>query len=206
LRRIATEHQARLVVTVDCGISAVKEAQLARELGLEFIITDHHTIGPILPVADVLVHPKLAGSTYPFVELCGCSVAFKLAWQICKSFGDGKKASPHMRAFLLKSISLVAMATIADVMPIHGENRILVRHGLASLAESPSPGLRALMSVAGCLGKRDLTTGTVGFNLAPRINAAGRLEHAMQAVEMLSTSVTRRGRKSSGRWSRKHTR
>ena len=192
LRRLATEHRADLIITVDCGISAIKEAMLARELGVDLIITDHHTIGTELPQADVLVHPRLPGSTYPFGELCGCGVAFKLAWQVCKGFGDGKKASPHLRDFLVKSISLVAMATVADVMPIHGENRILVRHGLASLADSPSLGLRALMTVAGCLGKRDLTTGTVGFNLAPRINAAGRLERAMQAVEMLTTDVQER--------------
>ncbi len=187
LRKIATEMRAELVVTVDCGISAVAEAKLARELGIELIITDHHTIGPDLPEADVVVHPRLPGSQYPFAELCGCGVAFKLAWQVCKSFGNGKKASPHLRDFLVRSIGLVAMATIADVMPIHGENRILVRHGLAGIADSPSLGLRALMSVAGCLGKRDLSTGTVGFTLAPRINAAGRLERAMQAVEMLTT-------------------
>ena len=192
LRRLATEHRADLIITVDCGISAIEEAKLARELGVELIITDHHTIGPDLPDADVLVHPKLAGSLYPFAELCGCGVAFKLAWQVCKGFGDGKKASPHLRDFLVKSISLVAMATVADVMPIHGENRILVRHGLAGLVDSPSLGLRALMSVAGCLGRRELNTGTVGFNLAPRINAAGRLERAMQAVEMLTTDVRER--------------
>ena len=187
LRRLATEHRADLIITVDCGISAIQEARLARELGVRLIITDHHTIGPDLPDADVLVHPKLPGSLYPFPELCGCGVAFKLAWQVCKGFGDGKKASPHLRDFLVKSIGLVAMATIADIMPIHGENRILVRHGLAGLAESPSPGLHALMSVSGCLGKRDLNTGTISFKVAPRINAAGRLERAMQAVEMLTT-------------------
>ncbi len=187
IRLLATERRADLIITVDCGISAVREAKLARELGVSLIVTDHHTIGPDLPDADVLVHPRLPGSTYPFGDLCGCGVAFKLAWQVCKGFGDGKKASPHLRDFLTRSIGLVAMATVADVMPIHGENRILVRHGLAGLADSPSLGLRALMSVAGCLGKKDLTTGTVGFGLAPRINAAGRLERAMHAVEMLTT-------------------
>jgi single-stranded-DNA-specific exonuclease len=187
LRRLATEQGADLIITVDCGISAIKEARLARELGVALIITDHHTIGAELPEADVLVHPKLAGSLYPFPELCGCGVAFKLAWQVCKSFGDGKKASPHLRGFLVKSISLVAMATVADVMPIRGENRILVRHGLAGLLNTPSPGLQALMTVAGCLGKKELNTGSIGFSLAPRINAAGRLERAMQAVEMLTT-------------------
>jgi single-stranded-DNA-specific exonuclease len=192
LRRLATEQKAELIITVDCGISAIKEARLARELGVELIITDHHTIGPDLPEADVLVHPKLVGSLYPFPELCGCAVAFKLAWQVCKGFGDGKKASPHLRDFLVESIALVAMATVADVMPIHGENRILVRHGLTGLLNSSKPGLKALLSVAGCLGKRELNTGSIGFNLAPRINAAGRLERAMQAVEMLTTEVDER--------------
>ena len=188
LRRLATDHRAEVVITVDCGISAVGEARLARELGVELIITDHHTIGADLPEAAALVHPRLPGSRYPFGELCGCAVAFKLAWQICKTFGDGKKTSPHLRDFLMKSIALVAMATVADVMPVQGENRVLVRHGLAGLASSPSLGLQALMGVAGCLGKRELTTGTVSYNLAPRINAAGRLERAMQAVEMLTTA------------------
>ncbi len=187
LRKLVVEHKAELVITVDCGISAIAEARLARDLGVELIITDHHTLGPDLPDAAVVVHPRLPGGSYPFGDLCGCAVAFKLAWQICKSFGDGKKASPHLRDFLVKSIGLVAMATVADVMPIHGENRLLVRHGLAGLNASPSHGLKALMTVAGCLGARELSTGTVGFKLAPRINAAGRLERAMVAVEMLTT-------------------
>ena len=95
------------------------EALLARELGIELIVTDHHTIGAELPAADVLVHPRLPGSTYPCGDLCGAGVAFKLAWQICKSFGDGKKASPHLRDFLVRSLGLVAMATVADVVPLH---------------------------------------------------------------------------------------
>ncbi|WP_165245878.1 single-stranded-DNA-specific exonuclease RecJ [Paludisphaera soli] len=187
IRRIAAEHPGALVVTVDCGISAVAEARLARELGLEFIVTDHHTIGPELPQADVVVHPRLPGGSYPFGDLCGAAVAFKLAWQICKSFGDGKKASPHLRDYLVKSLGLVAMATVADVVPLRDENRILVRHGLAGVMASPTTGMRALMRVANCLGRSKITAGTVGFNLAPRINAAGRLERAMRAVEMLTT-------------------
>ena len=187
LRRLAEEHSKPLVVTVDCGISAVAEARLARELGLELIVTDHHTIGAELPAADVLVHPRLPGSTYPCGDLCGAGVAFKLAWQICKSFGDGKRASPHLRDYLVRALGLVAMATVADVVPLQGENRILVRHGLAGIAAEPTVGLRALMKVAGCLEKSRLTTGMVGFGLAPRINAAGRLERAMRAVEMLTT-------------------
>ena len=187
LRRLAEEHSKPLVVTVDCGISAVAEARLARELGLELIVTDHHTIGAELPAADVLVHPRLPGSTYPCGDLCGAGVAFKLAWQICKTFGDGKRASPHLRDYLVRALGLVALATVADVVPLQGENRILVRHGLAGIAAEPTVGLRALMKVAGCLDKSRLTTGMVGFGLAPRINAAGRLERAMRAVEMLTT-------------------
>jgi single-stranded-DNA-specific exonuclease len=187
LRRLAETHQAPLVITVDCGISAVKEAAHARELGIELIVTDHHAIGADLPAAAVLVHPRLPGSAYPCADLCGAGVAFKLAWQICKSFGDGKKASPHLRDYLVRSLGLVAMATVADVVPLVDENRILVRHGLAAISATPTAGLRALMAVSGCLDRSRLTTGTVGFGLAPRINAAGRLERAMRAVEMLTT-------------------
>jgi len=190
LRRLANEQATALIVTVDCGISAVEEARLARSLGLEFIVTDHHTIGSELPEADVVVHPRLPGSLYPFGELCGAGVAFKLAWQICKSFGDGKKASPHLRDYLVRSMGLVALATIADVVPLEGENRILVRSGLAGMFQEPTVGLRALMQVSGCLDKKKLTTGSVGFGMAPRINAAGRLERAMKAVEMLTTDDT----------------
>jgi single-stranded-DNA-specific exonuclease len=115
-------------------------------------------------------------------------VAFKLAWQVCKSFGDGKRASPHLRDFLLSAFGLVALATVADMVPLEDENRIFVRYGLDTIHADPSLGLSALMRVANCLGKKKLTTGSVGFGLAPRINAAGRLECAMMAVEMLTTS------------------
>jgi single-stranded-DNA-specific exonuclease len=187
LRRLAETHPGAVIVTVDCGISAVAEAVLARDLGLELIVTDHHTIGADLPAAAVLVHPRLPGSEYPFGDLCGAGVAFKLAWQICKSFGDGKKASPHLRDFLVRALGLVALATVADVVPLHDENRILVRHGLAGIVASPMEGLRALMKISGCLERSRLTTGMVGFSLAPRINAAGRLEQARRAVELLTT-------------------
>ena len=190
LRRLAVEDHAELIITVDCGISAVREAALARELGVELIVTDHHTIGPILPDAEVVVHPRLSGSRYPSGDLCGAGVAFKLAWQVCKGFGDGKKASPHLRDYLVRALGLVALATIADVVPLSDENRVLVRHGLAGIAGDPSVGLRALLEVSGCLDKKRLTSGTVGFVIGPRINAAGRLERAMKAVEMLTTEDT----------------
>ncbi|MGE3822201.1 MAG: single-stranded-DNA-specific exonuclease RecJ, partial [Isosphaeraceae bacterium] len=190
LQRIARDWSGALVVTVDCGVSAIQEARLARELGLEFIVTDHHTPGPELPEADAIVHPGLPGASCATPNLCGAGVAFKLAWQVAKSFGDGKKASPHLRNFLMRSLGLVAMATVADLVPLSGENRVIVRHGLLGIEAKPSEGLRALMEVSGALGRRKLSSGTVGFGLAPRINAAGRLERAMRAVEMLTTSDT----------------
>ena len=188
LRRIASEMKADVVVTVDCGISAVAEAKLARELGIELIITDHHTPGTVLPEAAVLVHPRLGQSPYPFPDLCGAAVAFKVAWQVCKGFGDGKKASPHLRDFLVRSIGLVALATIADMVPLTGENRVFVRHGLAGIEADPTEGLHALYGRRGRPWKEeaDLRRRLVSV-LAPRINAAGRMERAMQAVEMLTT-------------------
>ncbi len=187
LRRLAKEHQAEVVVTVDCGVTAVEEAKLARELGLTFLVTDHHAMGDVLPDAEVVVHPRRPGGAYPFGDLCGAAVAFKLAWQIAKSFGDGKKASPHLRDFLLRAFNLVALATVADVVPLEDENRVFVRHGLHGLKEDPSHGLRSLIEVAGCADHRRLNTGHLGFQLAPRINAAGRMECAMMAVRMLTT-------------------
>jgi single-stranded-DNA-specific exonuclease len=194
LRRLAADNKADLIVTIDCGISAVREAELALELGIELIITDHHTIGWALPQAAAIVHPRLPGGHQAGVDLCGAAVAFKLAWQVCKSFGDGKRASPHLREFLKGAIGLVALATIADMVPLSDENRVMVRHGLAGIAATPSAGLKALMEVSGSLDKKRLTTGMIGFGLAPRINAAGRLEKAMMAVEMLTTGDAPRAR------------
>jgi single-stranded-DNA-specific exonuclease len=187
LRRLAAEEGAEVVVTVDCGVTAIEEAKLARELGLELIVTDHHAMAAELPAADVVVHPRRPGGAYPFGDLCGAGVAFKVAWQVAKSFGDGKKASPHMRDFLLRALNLVALATVADVVPLEDENRVFVRHGLRGLKDDPSHGLRSLIEVAGCTGHAKLNTGHLGFQLAPRINAAGRMECAMLAVKMLIT-------------------
>ena len=102
----------------------------------------------------MIVHPRLAGSQYPSGDLCGAGVAFKLAWQVCKGFGDGKKASPHLRDYLVRALGLVALATIADVVPLSDENRIMVRHGLSGIEGDPSIGMRALLEVSGCLDKK----------------------------------------------------
>ncbi|GAB4150041.1 MAG: single-stranded-DNA-specific exonuclease RecJ [Planctomycetaceae bacterium] len=189
LRQFHEEDPDRLVVTVDCGITNIEEVRLARELGLEMIVTDHHRYGDELPEANVLVHPRLPGSEYPFGELCGAGVAFKLAWAICKRLGDGEKSTPRMREFLKNAVGLAAIGTVADVVPLVGENRVIVRYGLANLAEYALPGLQALMKVSGVEpGSLMQSDSEIGFKIAPRINAAGRLGQARLAVELLTTN------------------
>ena len=192
IRQLHEEDPNRLIITVDCGITSVKEAELAKELGLDLIITDHHHLAESLPAARVLVHPRLPGSPYPFGDLCGAGVAFKLAWAICQRMGDGKKASPRMREFLLSAMGLAAIGTVADVVPLVGENRIIVRYGLASLAERSSLGMKALMKVCSIEEGKALQSEDIGFAIAPRINAAGRLSQARLAVELLTTDDTER--------------
>jgi len=191
IRQLHAEDPQRLLVSVDCGITSVAEAALARELGLELIITDHHQFADTLPADTVLVHPRLPGQ-YPFGELCGVGVAFKLAWAICARLGDGKKASPRMREFLLGAIGLTAIGTIADVVPLVDENRILVHFGLASLVERSNPGLKALLRISGLQDRSALQAEDVAFGIAPRINAAGRLGQARLAVELLTTTDAER--------------
>jgi single-stranded-DNA-specific exonuclease len=194
IRKLHAEDPQRLLVSVDCGICSVVEAALAKEIGLDLIITDHHNFGAVLPDALVLVHPRLPGTSYPFVDLCGAGVAFKLAWAICQRLGDGKKASPRMREFLISAVGLAAIGTVADVVPLLDENRILVRYGLTSLPEKASLGLKALMKIAGFEGKSELQSEDIGFGIAPRINAAGRLGQARLAVELLTTEDPERAR------------
>lgn len=191
LRELAAQG-VKLVVTVDCGIASAVEAEEARRLGLELIITDHHEPRGDLPRADVLIHPRIANghngaAPYPFGGLCGAGVAFKLAWALCKKHCGGPKVTEPLRDFLLDAVALAAMGTVADVVPLHEENRILVKHGLARLKEKPTLGLGALLRIAKLEGKARLLAGDVGFSLAPRINAAGRLGTAASAVELLMT-------------------
>ncbi|MEZ6043564.1 MAG: single-stranded-DNA-specific exonuclease RecJ [Planctomycetaceae bacterium] len=192
IEQLHEEDPERLLISVDCGIASVAEAARARQLGLELIITDHHHIGETLPDAAALVHPRLPGTEYPFGDLCGVGVAFKLAWAVCQRFGDGTRASPRMREFLVSAVGLTAIGTVADVVPLVGENRVIVRYGLNSLKEKASPGLRALMQVCGLMEKPVLTAEDIGFGIGPRINAAGRLGQARLAVELLTTDSTER--------------
>lgn len=191
IRQLAREG-ADTVITVDCGITAVEEARLARELGLTLIITDHHTPGSCLPDAQVIVHPSVGGE-YPNRDLCGAGVAFKLAWAIARQLCNADRVTPEFRQFLLDAMSMVALATIADVVPLTGENRILARFGLMGLAESKLTGLRALIESARIDGRK-IDGEHVGFSLAPRLNAAGRMGHARLAVELLTRADEARAR------------
>ncbi|MEZ6073853.1 MAG: single-stranded-DNA-specific exonuclease RecJ [Pirellulales bacterium] len=198
LNRAAIEKLARdgaeLIVTVDCGIASVDEVAAAREAGVEIIISDHHQPGETLPEADVLVHPALPGRESQFAGLCGAGVAFKLAWGVCKAMAGSDRVGQPMQQFLLDATALVALATIADIVPLLDENRVLVRHGLARMIDPPFVGLKHLMRVAGADKKRQLDTDDVGFALAPRLNAAGRLGQARLGVELLTTDSESRAR------------
>ncbi len=164
-----------LIVTVDCGITAVEETAYAASLGIDMIITDHHECQAELPAAAAVVDPKRPGCAYPNRDLAGVGVAFKTA---CALSGDSA-------AMLARYADLVAVGTIADVMPLVGENRRLVKAGLEKLRADPRPGLAALMEAAGVTGERIGAT-AVGFTLAPRINAAGRLGRVGCAAELIS--------------------
>ncbi|QDU82699.1 Single-stranded-DNA-specific exonuclease RecJ [Polystyrenella longa] len=194
IRELHEADPERLLISVDCGITSVEEAALAKELGLELIITDHHQFADELPDAAAIVHPRLPGTEYPFGDLCGAAVAFKLAWRICQIKGDGKRATPRMREFLLSAMGLAALATITDVVPLHGENRLLVRFGLPALSERPGFGMKALLTVCELQEKKLLETDDIGFSIGPRINAAGRLGQARLAVELLTTENPERAR------------
>jgi len=181
-----------LVVSVDCGIASVQPAITARRLGIELIVTDHHDFGERLPAAAAIVHPRLPGGAYPFGELCGVGVAFKLAWALCCRASGSKRVGERLRQFLMAAVGLTAVGTVADVVPLLDENRILVRQGLKCLRQNPLPGLAALMQVTRLTGKPALASEDIAFSLAPRLNAAGRLGQAQLGVELLTTDSAER--------------
>lgn len=185
LRKLATRGK-QLVISVDCGIASPDEADLCKELGLELIVTDHHQFGDRLPDAT-LVHPRLPGTHYPFPGLCGAGVAFKLAWSVCQRASGAKKVSERLRSYLMQSLALAAIGTVADVVPMLDENRILVHHGLRSLQANPSMGMRELLKLTKLDQKSALSSEDIAFMLAPRLNATGRLGQAQLGVELLTT-------------------
>jgi single-stranded-DNA-specific exonuclease len=191
LRQIA-ESGTKLVITVDCGIASMAEAEEARRLGLELVVTDHHEMKDDLPDATALIHPRLPGTDYPFGGLCGAGVAFKLAWALAQRKCGGEKVTPIFRELLLDAVALAALGVVADVVPLLDENRILVRYGLNRLRTNPPVGLQVLCEVVGLTAGTELRASDIAYRLAPRLNAAGRLGEAIVAVELLTT--TRRER------------
>jgi single-stranded-DNA-specific exonuclease len=184
--RTLAESGSRLIVTVDCGVTAFDSAELAEQLGLELIITDHHQPGYEPPRAFAIVHPALDES-YPNQDSAGAMVAFKLAWAIANEFSSGRKLEPRLREFMLNATSLAAMGTIADIVDLRGENRVLTSYGLKALPECKLPGIQALIETAGLTGHQ-LDSFHIGFRLAPMLNAAGRMGHARLAVELLTSN------------------
>ncbi len=167
-----------LVITVDSGITAMEEVAFAHKIGLKMVVTDHHECIDTLPEAEAVVNPKCPNSRYPFPDLAGVGVAFKL---VCALAGP-----EHLPEVLDAYLDLVAVGTIADVMPLYGENRTIVANGLCYLAQTDNPGLRMLIREAGVEEKR-MTSSVVSFTLAPRINAAGRMGCANLAAELFLT-------------------
>jgi single-stranded-DNA-specific exonuclease len=198
---------AQLIITVDCGVTAVEQARIARERKIDLVITDHHEWHeaappltdpatdhtPILPKAFTIVHPRLKqddngnATNYANPHLCGAGVAFKLAWGIGQACNGAAKVSDEFRAYLVEATALAALGTIADVVPLTGENRILARFGLGGLKASKLIGIQALIASAGLTGQT-LDSFHVGFMLAPRLNAAGRMGHARLAADMLTVA------------------
>lgn len=180
----------RLVISVDAGIRAFAAAETARRVGIDLIVTDHHLPGPDgVPTALAVLNPNQPGCGYPCKALCGAGVAFKLAQALMERRLGGRD-----QAALLKSFSkIVAIATIADSVPLVNENRVFAKLGLEALRSAVNPGLKALLEVAEVFG-RPLTTGEVGFRVAPRINAAGRMDVARDVIELFSVKDAGRAR------------
>lgn len=183
---------AEMIVSVDCGIGALEAARAARDRGVELIITDHHAL-PASPAQipdTIVVHPRIGG-TYPNPDLSGSGVAFKVAWALGQRLHRADRVAPEWRELLMACLPLAALGTVADVVPLVDENRILVREGLALMPMTRLTGLRALIESAGLLDA-PISGYDVGFKLSPRLNAAGRMGHARLAVELLTRATPER--------------
>lgn len=172
----AHQEGVRLFIAVDCGITAVDQVEYARTLGIDMIICDHHEPGSVLPGATAVLDPIKPGDLYPFKHLSGCGVGFKLVQGVARRLGKEALVPPYL--------DFVTLASTADIVSLTGENRVIVRNGLALINTSPRPGIRALIDAAG-LKHGSINSGNIVFVLAPRINAVGRLGDAMRAVALL---------------------
>lgn len=178
---------ARLVITVDCGIRALKEAEHARNIGLDLIITDHHSVGDDLPWAIAVINAKQLGDEYPEKNLAGVGTIYKLACALIERMGSGKIEAAQL-------LDLVALGTVADLVPLVGENRALVRQGIQQIHRQQRQGLLSLIGVTGLKAQR-IKSSNIGFMLGPRLNAAGRLGSAMDAYNLLmATDLHKAGR------------
>ena len=171
------ETGVKLIIVLDCGIKAIEEIAYAKQRGIDFIICDHHEPDDELPPAVAILNPKRRDSTYPFKQLCGCGVGFKLMQAFAKNNGI-----PFSR--LIPLLDFCAVSIAADLVPVEGENRILAFHGLKQLNQSPSIGLKAIIEICG-LTNRELTMSDIVFKIGPRINASGRMQNGKEAVELL---------------------
>ncbi len=207
IRELA-DQGAGVVISVDCGITAVEPARVARDAGVDLIITDHHNPSSdgTLPEPFALVHPRAPGSAYPFAELCGAGVAYKLAWRLAVLHAgrpDGRANEP-LRKLLIDLLAFTALGSIADVVPLVDENRVLTRFGMGRIKHSPFEGLRALVRASG-LDSDKIDTDAVGFRLAPRLNACGRMGHAADAVELFTTATGSRADEIADQLARQNT-
>jgi len=209
---------AKLIITVDCGITAIEPVDVARNRGVDVVITDHHewkegglglgasglgedlpsnasspspkpqAPSPLLPNTQYIVHPRLPlDAPSPNPHICGSGVAFKLAWGIGQAMAGSNRVNEKLKQFLVEALALAALGTIADVVPLVGENRIIAHFGLVGVKNSKLIGIQALIASAGLTGEK-IDSFDVGFKLGPRLNAAGRMGHARLAVEMLTTA------------------
>lgn len=176
-----------LIITVDTGVTAIEPVRVAKSLGVDVVITDHHLAAEELPDSVALVNPNRPDSSYPHAPLCGVGVAFKFSHALLKGSG---RSDAECKSFLMDQLDLVALGTVADVVPLTGENRVFVRHGMEAIARSRRPGLRALLNVAG-FADRPITPHAIGFGLGPRLNAAGRTNDATLALKLLLTADPR---------------
>jgi single-stranded-DNA-specific exonuclease len=189
----------RLIISVDMGIRAFAPAETAQRLGVDLIVTDHHLPGPDgLPKALAVVNPNQAGCEYPYKQLCGAGVAFKVAQGLMQRRLDAKDHARMLQSFM----KVVAIATIADAVPLTGENRVFAKLGLDALRRAVNPGLKALLEVAQISNKRPPTSTEVAFRIAPRINAAGRMDVARDVIELFSVKDPDRARLLAGKLDR----
>jgi single-stranded-DNA-specific exonuclease len=187
VRRLAGEG-VRLIVTLDCGVTAVEEVRAAAALGVDVVVVDHHTVPVELPAASAILNPHQPGCGYADRDLAAVGVTFALAMALRRRLREaGRFGAARPEPNLREALDLVALGTVADVVPLTGVNRLLVRFGLAELARERRPGVAALKRVAGVAPGLPVSAGQVGFRLAPRLNAAGRLDDAGRGVRLLST-------------------